>query len=133
MKKLFILSIALFALINANFAQTASTSSKPDPKPQVVKKSSDAPQGKVVKMHSKTKKTDSNASSPAVNSTTSATNVPVGKTTKTEKAKPAANTSNTTSTKLKADGTPDKRYKSNKHLKADGTSDKRFKENKKQN
>ncbi|MCC6257098.1 MAG: hypothetical protein IT254_02130, partial [Chitinophagaceae bacterium] len=32
--------------------------------------------------------------------------------------------------KLKADGTPDKRYKENKKLKADGTADMRYKENK---
>ena len=32
--------------------------------------------------------------------------------------------------KLKKDGTPDKRYKANKHLKKDGTPDKRFKSNK---
>lgn len=44
---------------------------------------------------------------------------------KTEKtaAKPAA--------KMKKDGTPDKRFKTNKHLKKDGTPDQRFKENKK--
>ncbi|PKF75421.1 hypothetical protein [Chryseobacterium sp. PMSZPI] len=32
--------------------------------------------------------------------------------------------------KMKKDGTPDKRYKENKHLKKDGTPDKRYKENK---
>ena len=31
---------------------------------------------------------------------------------------------------LKKDGTPDKRYKANKHLKKDGTPDKRYKGNK---
>lgn len=31
---------------------------------------------------------------------------------------------------VKKDGTPDKRYKANKHLKSDGTPDKRYKENK---
>jgi hypothetical protein len=36
----------------------------------------------------------------------------------------------TSATKLKADGTPDKRYSDNKKLKADGTPDKRYKENK---
>lgn len=35
-----------------------------------------------------------------------------------------------TAVKMKKDGTPDKRYKENKHLKADGTPDKRYKENK---
>jgi hypothetical protein len=35
--------------------------------------------------------------------------------------------------KLKADGTPDKRYKENKHLKKDGTPDKRYKEHKGKN
>lgn len=33
-------------------------------------------------------------------------------------------------TPLKADGTPDKRFKANKKLKKDGTPDKRFSENK---
>ncbi|MFT3701997.1 MAG: hypothetical protein QM802_06495 [Agriterribacter sp.] len=33
---------------------------------------------------------------------------------------------------VKKDGTPDKRFKENKHTKKDGTADKRFKENKKQ-
>ncbi|HMO62778.1 MAG TPA: hypothetical protein PKC39_10630 [Ferruginibacter sp.] len=33
--------------------------------------------------------------------------------------------------KLKKDGTPDKRFKTNKKLKKDGTPDKRFKQNKK--
>ena len=32
--------------------------------------------------------------------------------------------------KMKKDGTPDKRYKENKHLKKDGTPDKRYKVNK---
>lgn len=32
--------------------------------------------------------------------------------------------------KLKADGTPDRRYKQAKHLKKDGTPDKRYKEHK---
>lgn len=32
--------------------------------------------------------------------------------------------------KMKKDGTPDKRYKQNKHLKKDGTPDKRYKVNK---
>ena len=35
-----------------------------------------------------------------------------------------------TSIKVKADGTPDKRYAENKKLKADGTPDKRYNENK---
>ena len=34
------------------------------------------------------------------------------------------------SQKLKKDGTPDRRYKTNKKLKKDGTPDKRYKENK---
>ncbi|CAM2922019.1 hypothetical protein DRF59_03195 [Chryseobacterium flavum] len=32
--------------------------------------------------------------------------------------------------KMKKDGTPDKRYKANKHLKKDGTPDKRYKTSK---
>ena len=36
----------------------------------------------------------------------------------------------TTAAKTKKDGTPDKRYKENKHLKKDGTPDKRYKSNK---
>lgn len=56
----------------------------------------------------------------------------VAKTTKTavkdvKAAKPATAP---TAAKMKKDGTPDKRYKENKHLKADGTPDKRYKENK---
>jgi len=35
--------------------------------------------------------------------------------------------------KTKKDGTPDKRFKENKHLKSDGTPDRRYKENKEQN
>jgi len=35
-----------------------------------------------------------------------------------------------TTIKVKADGTPDKRYAENKKLKADGTPDKRYSENK---
>jgi len=38
----------------------------------------------------------------------------------------------TASTPVKKDGTPDKRYKQNKHLKKDGTPDKRFKGSKQQ-
>ncbi|TLV03771.1 hypothetical protein [Dyadobacter luticola] len=36
----------------------------------------------------------------------------------------------TAATKLKSDGTPDKRYSENKKLKKDGTPDKRYSENK---
>ena len=49
-------------------------------------------------------------------------------TTKTVKA-PAVKTA-TPAAKMKKDGTPDKRYKENKHLKKDGTPDKRYKANK---
>jgi len=48
----------------------------------------------------------------------------------------SAGASSVNTTHLKADGTPDKRYKENKasektiHLKKDGTQDKRYKENK---
>jgi hypothetical protein len=44
----------------------------------------------------------------------------VAKTAKPAQPAPAA--------KMKKDGTPDKRYKENKHLKKDGTPDKRYKE-----
>ncbi|PSK92201.1 hypothetical protein [Taibaiella chishuiensis] len=44
---------------------------------------------------------------------------------KAPEAKPA-----TAAGPLKKDGTPDKRYKENKHVKSDGTPDKRYKENK---
>ena len=40
------------------------------------------------------------------------------------KAKPVASNS---TIKMKKDGTPDKRYKTNQHLKKDGTPDKRYK------
>ncbi|WP_343611739.1 hypothetical protein [Chryseobacterium oranimense] len=49
-------------------------------------------------------------------------------TAKTVKA-PAVNTAKPAA-KMKKDGTPDKRYKENKHLKKDGTPDKRYKVNK---
>lgn len=44
----------------------------------------------------------------------------------TAEAAPAA----TPAKNVKKDGTPDKRFKENKHTKKDGTPDKRFKENK---
>lgn len=44
-----------------------------------------------------------------------------------QKAAPVA----ASATKIKKDGTPDKRFKANAQLKKDGTVDKRFKENKK--
>ncbi|WP_315054075.1 hypothetical protein [Chryseobacterium indoltheticum] len=52
-------------------------------------------------------------------------------TTKTVKPIKAADTNTAKSaTKLKKDGTPDKRYKENQKLKKDGTPDKRYKVNK---
>lgn len=52
-------------------------------------------------------------------------------TTKTVKPIKAAETNTSKSaTKLKKDGTPDKRYKENQKLKKDGTPDKRYKVNK---
>lgn len=43
---------------------------------------------------------------------------------------PKSDKDKTAATKLKADGTPDKRYSENKKLKKDGTPDKRYSENK---
>ncbi|MBB6371621.1 hypothetical protein [Chryseobacterium shigense] len=57
------------------------------------------------------------ASTAASHQTTKTVKAPEAKT-----AKPAA--------KMKKDGTPDKRYKENKHLKKDGTPDKRYKASK---
>lgn len=48
-----------------------------------------------------------------------------------KKEKTVSTNSANSGVKMKADGTPDKRYKANKHLKADGTPDKRYKEHKK--
>ncbi|MBK1894450.1 hypothetical protein [Chryseobacterium paridis] len=45
-------------------------------------------------------------------------------------AKPAVASTSADGMKMKKDGTPDKRYKANKHLKKDGTPDKRYKANK---
>ncbi|MBL3546842.1 hypothetical protein J2787_002321 [Chryseobacterium rhizosphaerae] len=45
-------------------------------------------------------------------------------------AKPAEVKPAQPAAKMKKDGTPDKRYKDNKHLKKDGTPDKRYKVNK---
>lgn len=53
---------------------------------------------------------------------TTSTQQPTAATAETTKA--------TTTAKVKKDGTPDKRFKENKHTKKDGTPDKRFKENK---
>lgn len=50
---------------------------------------------------------------------------------KTTQAAKKSATAAPAGTKLKKDGTPDKRYKANKKLKKDGTLDRRFKENKK--
>jgi len=44
-------------------------------------------------------------------------------------AKPAEVKPAQPAAKMKKDGTPDKRYKDNKHLKKDGTPDKRYKVN----
>ncbi|MFT3680930.1 MAG: hypothetical protein QM791_11695 [Ferruginibacter sp.] len=51
---------------------------------------------------------------------------------KTTAVATAGKTSETTAAPVtKKDGTPDKRFKANKHLKKDGTADKRFKDHKK--
>lgn len=44
-------------------------------------------------------------------------------------AQTTAEKEKTTASKTKKDGTPDKRFKENKHLKKDGTPDKRYKVN----
>lgn len=59
---------------------------------------------------------------PATTSAPHQTTTKTVKAPETKTAKPAA--------KMKKDGTPDKRYKENKHLKKDGTPDKRYKANK---
>ncbi|MBV8324676.1 hypothetical protein [Chryseobacterium sp.] len=64
-----------------------------------------------------TKATEAKAAKPAKMAKTAEV-----KTAKPATAQPAA--------KMKKDGTPDKRFKDNKHLKKDGTPDKRYKENK---
>lgn len=70
-------------------------------------------------------KADAKKATTAAKTETAKATAPV----KADASKTAA-TAKTEGTKLKADGTPDKRYKENKHLKADGTPDKRYKENK---
>ncbi|MDC8106294.1 hypothetical protein ACNFU2_15500 [Chryseobacterium sp. PTM-20240506] len=49
---------------------------------------------------------------------------------KTLKATETKSAATSNGMKMKKDGTPDKRYKANKHLKKDGTPDKRYKANK---
>lgn len=52
------------------------------------------------------------------------------KTAKVNNTKTSKPTNSTTGTKMKKDGTPDRRYKENKKLKKDGTPDRRYKQNK---
>lgn len=60
--------------------------------------------------------------------TTTQQTVKVSKTTQRANGKTATTKTTTKQTvQLKKDGTPDKRYKANKHLKKDGTVDKRYK------
>lgn len=70
----------------------------------------------------------------------STTNTTKSTTNSTQTSKSATTSTSTSATKVKADGTPDMRYKENKeaakktntttHKKADGTPDMRYKENK---
>ena len=101
MKKLFLAALILAGLSFNAMAQTTPTAKKAE-----VKKANNTAMA-TTKLPAK--------------STTVATN------TKVAKVSPAA----TTGSKLKKDGTPDKRYAANKHLKKDGTPDKRYKSNKK--
>lgn len=101
MKKLFLATLILAGLSFSSMAQTTPTAKKAE-----VKK----------------------AGTTAMTSTKSpAKSAMVTPTAKVEKVTPASQAG----TKLKKNGTPDKRYAANKHLKKDGTPDKRYKSNKK--
>ena len=103
MKKILLAVMAFLAFNIASFAQAAPATKKEPAKMQVVKKTETKKEAKVVSMP------------PAKTTVAVKTTTPV-----------AAKT-----TKLKKDGTPDKRFKENQHLKKDGTPDLRYKENKK--
>ena len=119
MKKLLILTIAVFSFQIMMSAQSPAAKSSTTPKMESTTKSKPKPEaGKMAPMDKGTSQATS--SDKAAKST---------KTKSTTEKSTTAKTDN--EVHLKADGTPDKRYKSSKHLKADGTPDKRYSENKK--
>ncbi|MEP6712094.1 MAG: hypothetical protein ABJA37_06755 [Ferruginibacter sp.] len=111
MKKLFITAAIFMCLGTAAIAQQKAVATKPAAKMEVVKKTSTT--AKVIPV------TKMTTGTPAVKA------MPATKTTVAIKAIPAV--------PLKADGTPDKRYKTKTvtgPLKKDGTADMRYKANK---
>ena len=111
MKKLFLAAMAVLGLSIAGMAQTKAPAKKTSEK----------------KTHI-TAPAKSEAVAPA--SAKSEKVAKESKATHHEAKNEVAKTKAANGTKLKADGTPDKRYKENKKLKADGTADMRYKENK---
>jgi hypothetical protein len=116
MKKFIVAALMLGGLFSTAFAQTAA--------PQ---KTTTAPRQEIKKAA-----TTTNAVKP--------TPVAISKPAPAAKTAVAQEKKQVTATKLKADGTPDMRYKENKaaaaattvkHTKKDGTADMRYKENKK--
>lgn len=141
MKKLFAAFGLLFALVLAAGAQTTSPVLKTKTKGSVTKtKMADGAKTKVSATEEKTKNADGSKmkhetetgkvkpdgdkmkEKPAL--TTTKTKTAAGNKTKT------AELGSVVASKVKKDGTPDKRYKANKTLKKDGTPDMRYKENK---
>lgn len=109
MKKLLLAAFAVFSLSFAGMAQTSAPAKKTSEK----------------KTHLTTT-TKNDAVAPASAKTTEVK----AKETHKEKKSAVEKSTTSTNTKLKADGTPDKRYKENKNLKKDGTPDMRYKANK---
>lgn len=115
MKKFIIAALMMGGLFSTGFAQTAAPQKAKVAPKQEIKKAT----------------TTTNAVKPAP--VAASKPAPAAKTAATQEKKQVA------ATKLKADGTPDMRYKENKvaaaatvkHTKKDGTADMRYKENKK--
>lgn len=117
-KKLFsVLAALMIAALQFSYAQNATKETQP---PTNVKLTPVKTTVKPVSAEAKQERSTQATKNPA---------------SKTEVNQKANGISTTTESKpiLKKDGTPDKRYKSNKTLKMDGTPDKRFKENKTNN
>lgn len=108
MKKILMSAMMMMGLVSFTFAQTAPAK---EAKKAAVKTTV--------------------ASKKSVKETTEATPAVKVSTKKTTDVKEAAAQVSTSASKMKKDGTPDKRFKSNAKMKKDGTIDKRYKENKK--
>lgn len=114
MKNFIIAIIAIFAFATTASAQAPAVKQEPT-KLKVVESQKKKTEAKVVKIK------------PAAPASENASPVAKAAVAKPKPVTPAVNAPGP----LKKDGTPDKRYKSNKKLKKDGTPDMRYKQNKK--